>query len=722
MATSNHDLAIPGSGPVRQPRAAAVDLNGLLAICRRRLPLFLAVAAVVFAIAVAYTLMQTPRYEATARVEVDARSKAVDAVDGVVDRYQPKDVGPETAGVVDTEVEVIRSQTLAEKVVAKLGLVKDVEFGGAGATIATTAASLMDAVDAHRAAETFLIDITARSTDAAKAARIADAFAQGYLQMQLDNKLAATQGATQALDSRVGEMAGQVEAAEAAVQQFKIRNGLMSVQGATLAEGSIATLDQQQAIARASQAEAEARLNTARAQLRNGSTGEDVGAALGSPVVQSLRATRAEASQQVADLSGRLGPQHPDLVKARARLADIDTQIQAEIRRVMNNLEADARVAQQRTGSLSSSAGQSRGALASNNRAQVELNALERRAEAIRALYSAYLTRSKQTQTQAGLEQADARIAALASVPLHPTLPRKAANLALGLVLAIAAGLSAALIATAFDSRLGTASDIERHLDLRALPSIPTLASTLTRAEARGAGSPVAYVVDHPASAFAESFRNLRASVRRGREGRPHQVIAMTSALPGEGKTTTSICLARVAALAGDRVVVVDCDFRRRASSAFSGNKTDTGLFEVLSGAAPLERALMRDEATGAMFLPIAKTETPTLDLFSSPAMLQLLGELRQRFDLVILDTAPVLPLADTRLLAALADRIVVLAQWRKTPRNAVESALAILDSADGHIAGASLTRVDLRKQAREGYGDPTFYHRQYQSYYAPAA
>jgi capsular exopolysaccharide synthesis family protein len=201
--------------------------------------------------------------------------------------------------------------------------------------------------------------------------------------------------------------------------------------------------------------------------------------------------------------------------------------------------------------------------------------------------------------------------------------------------------------------------------------------------------------------------------------GRPVQVVMITSSLPGEGKTTTAIGLARTMALSGAKVVLVDCDLRLRGVKVMLKEEPKVGLLEVLNGTATLAEALVLDVASGAMILPLTRSHYTSKDAFGTDAMKNLLATLRRHFDTVVLDTAPVLPVADTRVLASSADVVVLLTRWRKTPRKATESALKLLTSVDAYVAGAAMTQVDMRAQARYGYGDPGYYYRSYKKYYA---
>jgi capsular exopolysaccharide synthesis family protein len=249
---------------------------------------------------------------------------------------------------------------------------------------------------------------------------------------------------------------------------------------------------------------------------------------------------------------------------------------------------------------------------------------------------------------------------------------------------------------------------------------LPTLASTLKRNwgwRRRKRLDPVAYVVEKPLSRFAEAFRNLRASVATCRTGTMVKVVAITSALPGEGKTTTAMCLGRSAAVAGARVLLIDCDLRQRSINRMLSIEPVNGLIEVLSGAVAVAEALVQDSETGLVVLPVAKSAFTPKDLFGAPTMGRLVSELRRDFDLIILDTAPVLAVADTRVVCPYADAVVVLTRWRRTPRKAVMAALKSLDSPNTFVAGAVLTQVNLREQARVGEGAGA-YERAYKKYY----
>jgi capsular exopolysaccharide synthesis family protein len=273
------------------------------------------------------------------------------------------------------------------------------------------------------------------------------------------------------------------------------------------------------------------------------------------------------------------------------------------------------------------------------------------------------------------------------------------------------------ILAEALDNGVRTSDDVERLFDLRSLGAIPELKSTFEPGVRSRAG-PTDFLVDKPMSAFAESFRSLRTSIAFSGSGGPVQVVVVTSSLPGEGKTTSAMCLARSAALGGLKAIIVDCDLRQRAVRRYIEQDINVGLVEVLSGSATLAQAVIKDSRTEAMILPIAGDVGVARDLFGGAAIEKLIAELRQHFDLIVLDTAPVLPIADTRMIAHQADAVIVLARWSKTPRKAIESSLRLLASTGAFIGGVVLTKVDMKAQARTGYGDSGYYYKDYKAYY----
>lgn len=732
---------MPENGAGRSLRdqfvALGFDPLQLISFLRRRVELLLGVTIAVLAAVFLFTIQLTPLYTASADVQIDTRTKAA------IDLGQVMSGLSGDSNSVDTEVRILTSRSLAERVVKKLNLQADPEFNwqlnnkpslikrltGAKApppptkeqinspeAIEAAVSTVLGNIHVQRAGLTYIITLSYTSPNPKKAALIANTYADLYLDDQLEVKYEQARRVSEWLSGRLVSLRQEVEQADAQVELYKIANNLMSAQGSTLAESEVSTLNQQIAAANADRAEKLARLQAARTQIQRGGGGADVGAALGSGTISQLRAQEAETSRQVAELSTKYGPKYEELIKAQGRLHDIQAQIASEIQRIMSNLEAEVQVANQRAASLEASQGAARGGLVSNSRAQVGLLELQRKAEASRAIYESFLNRSKETSSQEGIQQPDARVVSQAQVPGSPSFPNMKLALLFGAAIAMVCGLAAIIVAELLDTGLTTGSDIEQRFGVPHAASLPKLQ---LGKEGRGT-TPQDFLVDNPFSVFAEAFRNLRAFLLLSSEtsGVAPRTIAICSALPNEGKTTTAFCMMRTMAMAGARTVLIDGDLRRRGVSKLVEAPT-VGLAEVMNDLTLLDKALVADTRTSGMVLPVIGDVTTAEDMFGPARMDALIKALEKRFDFILIDTPPVLALAEARLVASKVDRVVFLVQWRRTPARAVENAIASLLKAGAKIAGVCLTQVDLRRQTTEGYGDSYYYYNSYKNYYA---
>lgn len=723
------------------PTEAAFDLRGLYVRFSRRLPVFLAVAAAVMVCVGLYTFTQKPAYSAVAQVLIEPRK--TDMLDS-----KSASAAPQDSASIDTQVQVITSRDLSQHLVERLHLDKDPAFawaikGGAKAggvkgliksltrassvapvsetagldaqqlKIAPVVDFVRDSLQARRVGLSYIIQISYTADNPALAARMANEIAAQYQIDQTDAKMGVNRGANAWLDSRLRGLAAQVETDEAAVQRYKIANNLMSANGATMAEQEVSTLNQQIAASRAELAEKQARYAAAQGQLSRGGGGGDVGAVLGSDVVRDLRSKKAEVSRRQAELLTRYGPLHPEVRKVERELADINDNINQEITRVLSNLKAEVQVAEQRAASLEASRGRARGSLASNNSATVELMELQRRAEASRAIYEAFLNRSKETAATEGVQQPDSRITSRAEVPVKPSSPNIPLYLALGMVLAVTAGLGAVILIENLDSGLRTSTEVEALLNVPsvgAVPLIPSKEKVINRVD---------YVLQKPLSAFAEAFRSLKTSLMFSRSDKPIRVIAVTSSLPGEGKTLTTLSLGRSMAANGAKVVILDGDLRRHALTSALNKRADKGLIQLMEGTATLDEVLFLDSASGAQFIFCNETDDTKAAVVDGARLAQVLEQLKAQFDFILIDTAPVLAVADTRVLASHADVVLFLCRWGKTPRQAAMASIEMLLNAGAYLAGVCLTQVDLDQQSRLGYGDKLYYYQAYKKYYA---
>lgn len=728
----SHELPAHPSAPFRPIEPERMHLRQLFGILLQRAKLGLGVAAAVFIVVLAAFAMQTPTYTAVGSVVIDPKQT------NLAQAQQATGLPPDTSAV-DTQVEILRSRALAEDVVRRLKLYNDPEFNPSMAPgmfglkpakppianpderlISRVTKTLQDRTWVRRAGLTYVVMVGVSSTSPQKSSLLANTYMDQYLKRQLDEKLARVTRANRELGMSLEKMRRDAEIAEANVQRYKNEHGLMSAQGSTMAEQEVSTLNQQLAIARAETAEKYARLAAAQTQLRNGSGGADVGAALGSETIREMRKREAELSVKLAQLKTDFTDQYPEVKRTQAQLNDIRGQIQIEINRILSSLRAEAQAASGRQASLMGSRGAAQGGIAQNNQAMVGLVGLQQRADAAKAIYEAYLNRAKEVAAEGSLQQADGVINSKAATPTAPSSP----NMKLGAALAVLAGLIAAgiavLVAEFWDKHLRSRLDVERELGVPFAGVLPDFRSVKPKGLRGPEAAPAEYLVSHPFSGFAEAFRNLRAFLMISAQQDDSKLIAITSAVPREGKSLTSFCLARTLALSGSRVALVDCDLRQRGVTKLIGAR-DVGLVEVVQDKVPLSEALVHDPKTNLFILPAAGKSVP-YDLFSNPETDNVLRELANQFDYVILDAPPILGVADARILAAKADRVLYLVQWNKTPLRAAQSAVDILQECGANVAGALLTKVNVKGQARYGYGDSSDYYGYFKNYYIAAA
>jgi len=705
-------------------RGALIDLRQIGAILRRRWLVLCAAMVAAIAVAAAAYLVAEPRYLATAQVALERSAERVINVDSVVPTTDPD------SAAVDTEVQALRSPELIGRVVDRLHLDRDPAFNKA-IVEGQPAAAQPDLIGRQRAISAVLSGLTVKrdglsysisvsfeGASPLQAAQVTNAIVEDYVSGQAGSKAQATQRASRFLEQRLQQLRAQVLAGEKAVADYRSAHDLFAVSNAsTVTQQELSGLSTQLAQAKAENAAAQARLAAARTQLARGRSGEELGDSLDSPVVSALRAQRAEAAKEVASLEKRYGPRHPDLVRAQNALNTADQQIAAEVKRIVANVSIQASIANQRAASLAGSVAQSQGKLASDNEASVRLNELERNAESARTLYQAFLDRYRQTVAQSGLERSDSYIVSRARVPNAPSSPNKLIYAALALVGGLGVGVLLVVLLQLLERGLETSDAIEATLALPTLASIPDARTLPGYRKAGLPAAPAELPLKRPQSAFAEAFRTLRTSIQFADTGKPVRVVAITSAVPGEGKTTVAIGLARAVAAAGGKVLLIDCDARRRASSRQFAEGVTVGLDEVLAGSATLEQAIVQDGLSTACVLP-QRLDSKGISLTESPRLAELIEAVRERYDLVLLDTPPVLPVDEARVIASLADGVVFLVRWRRTAANAAAVALRRLNDVHAEVLGAVLTLVDVREQERAGY-EHAGYLRKYQHYYA---
>tara|TARA_R110000772_G_scaffold268577_1_gene396565 strand:+ start:2008 stop:4260 length:2253 start_codon:yes stop_codon:yes gene_type:complete len=744
FSDQNHNLAMVGHSsdsvePIQQNNDDRLNLGIIRNILRRRLWLLLSITAFIVGFGIIITLLQPKIYTANAVVQLTGSNRELAAKVG-------NETEPVMAGDADvsTQIQVVGSREMARQIVQKYKLAENFMFnpytnppksglmkliGGKQEVLDIRRMSADDRKDmddklvrylrsglsAARIGTSYSINISYQHHNPEIAAMLANAYVTEYAESQVNEKKSATAEATGFLRAKVDQLRDLATADFAAVQNYRVSNGLLSTSGASLTEQDISVYNQQAATAKAEAAADRARLNTALRQLTSGSKGDDVGEALESSVVSSLRSQRGQLVVKVADLRTRYGNRHPELQRAQQELADLDEQIQEEIDRVISNLEARANVSEQRLASLTGTLGSAKGTLVRNNKAMVALDDLERRAEASQGLYESYLARYRETLASSGTERSDARILTLAEAPNFPSSPNIFLNVLFACLVGLGLGLIAAFLTEMQFRGLTTGNDVERRTGLPFLGISPENNSLKHHAE-----TALETVKQYPNSVLAESMRSIYSSVHIPMKDRG-QVLAISSAVPDEGKSILSSLLGLTSAAIGTRTIIVDCDIFRHGLSRNFGVEDGSGILEIASGKSSLSEALRTIPDSTVSILPIVSRGGEGDRLTNNGAIQAIVAQLKELFDLVILDCPPLLAIAEAREIAALADGVILAAHWRSTSDEAIRSAARLLSPKLNNYIGVVLTRVDLKKQSRYAPDDTTSYYSHYQKYVAVA-
>jgi polysaccharide biosynthesis transport protein len=684
------------------PSYDAFGLQEMYRLLLRRRNVVLGVFALITLAGAAYALLRPQVYEATALLMMRPNEPQV----ATTENQRPQ--APDN-GYVQSQVEILRSPGLARQLVDRLGLAPGANDGNAEARRAAAARSLAGAIAVQRRDGTYIIEVTARSNDPGRAATIANELIAAYFASREQARIEYATQTSDWLHSRLAEMRNEVQLREAEVEQYRAANGLLVVDGTMLAEQQLRDAEASVVAARMDYSERQARYRQVRDMINRGGSAETTAGALTSETMVQLRARQADVARRLAEYSERYGDLHPTVQTARAEQEDINRQIQAEVARLSVNLDNEAEIAGARVATLQQHLASVRGRLVGNNGDQVRLRELERNAQAARAVYENFLLRYQEVSDGAGGLGGEAQIVSRAAAPTDSVSRSPALVILLAAALGLAAGALAAFLAEQFSTTLQTADDVERKIGVPMLTSLPLLHTRSLLRLPPTERHPAGFAVAKPMSAFAEAVRMLRARIFHfGPED--VKIVALTSALAGEGKSSAALSLARVTALSGRKAIIIDCDLRRRSLNHMLCIEPIAGITQVLRGEKTWGEVTGRDEVSGAHILPAASEDFVAEDLFNSDAMRQLTRELSQCYDLIVLDCAPVLTLADVRDLASLADGVVVVARRGKTPILALQTAISELRAVNAEIIGIAFNGVDMSTPGRLSYADPLYF------------
>jgi capsular exopolysaccharide synthesis family protein len=582
--------------------------------------------------------------------------------------------------------------------------------------MATATSILMGKVNIDEVELAGVVIVQVNSWDPRTAARIANEIPEAYIVDQLESRFEATEKANAWLSEQLEELETKVAESERAVEIFREERGLAPTAGQGLLDAQISELNSQLIVARADRAEIEARLEQIKRMLEAGGQGvETLAEVLTSTMIQQLRSQELQATGRVSELSVEFGPKHPRMLQAQAELVEIRERIESEIRMVAAGLENEAEFAHAKVVSLESSLRDAQGMSSEQNKEGVQLRALEREAAANRALFETFLSRFKETTTTQGMETSDARLISEAQVPGGPSYPNRRKKLMIFVLMGLFGACGLVLALQFLNPGMRSPEQVQQVLGEYVIGIIPALPS---RAEVHD------YVLDKPQSGVVEAIHALKFSLALSNPDIEVKAVQVTSSVPSEGKTSLALCLARVEAMSGKKVILVDGDLRRSSIVKKLGLKPGhKGLSDlVVAGEVELSDFIMRDYKGQIDYMPIGTAEYANAgDIFSSHRMAYIVDQLKSEYDLVVVDSPPVMAVADARMIGRLMDKTLFVVRWDSTPGKVAKTALEQLVRYGTDVAGVVLQQVDLSRYGRFGGGDSGYYYHygRYGKYYS---
>jgi polysaccharide biosynthesis transport protein len=727
-----------GSGGIAQ----IVDLA--LGLLRRQYLVIILAAVFAITACIVYLRVTPPTY--TARVQVLLANPRAQFV-------QQQSILAEPAfdlTQIETQIQLLKSSALATSVITQLDLLSDPDFTGSGSSLSSlgrrilswgppdqsrsgTPARLSDAVitfqdrlSANRIGMSSILEISFNSSNAERAAEIANAVAKAYIAEQLNAKFEANRSATSWLQDRLRDLGDQALNAEREVSQFKSQNNIISSEGKSIDEQQVTELNNRLMATRAQVTESSARLNQYEAILRSNpanvssmgtldAVGSDV---TSNPIINGLRQQYLELTRRESEYSARFGPNHQAVVTLRNRMRDLRSSILDEVRRLAETSRSDMEVAKQRQQDIEK---QLTGAVAQSrttNAAELTIRELDSRAKGLRNLSDMFQQRYMGSKQQETFPISETRVIQAASPPHTKSKPKSKIVMALGLVGGLGLGVMLGLFRELMDRVFRTSAQIEAELGLpclalvpefvvpqsptRKIRSRPTDGQPGQRTISRDSAIHRA-VIDRPLSRFAEAIRAIKLAIDLNATKTSNQVIGITSALPNEGKTTISASLAQLIGHGGKSVIIVDCDLRNPSLSSSLAPTAAAGIIEVTNGSQSLEETIWRDPTTNLAFLPaVRRTDLlHSSELLSTDSMHKLFDRLRASYDYVIVDLPPLTPLVDVRATTQLVDHFILVVEWGQTKIDVVKHALHTAPTIHDSLIGTVLNKTDIKAMAR---------------------
>jgi succinoglycan biosynthesis transport protein ExoP len=703
-----------------------IDLRKYFNVISRAKWRILALAVLVSALTVFVVLNMKPVFSARATLLIEAQqAKAVqiEEVYGINSGQQEYYL---------TQFEILKSRSIAETVIDRLQLAKHPEFtakpgwrdsiqtllpflAGNREQVSATQQQLRDRerlvsafverLSIEPVRKTQLVNIVYEANDPQLAADVANAIGEAYIDSQLSAKMGITQKANDWLGGRLGELRLQLDASEKALQDFRLREGLIDVAGVrSLGSQELERLGEQVTLMRSKKAQIDGFVRAVRQFGANDmSRLETLPEITAHPGVQQVKAEVISAERKVSELSKFYGPKHPKLMSARSELTTIQQNLHEQIQKLINGISEEANTVSQNLAALEAEMQRSKGQYQDLSGKEAEYQRLSREVETNRQLFETFMARQKETEVTGNFNSAVARFTDLAVAAVDPIKPNKKLIVILAFVAAVGFGVVVAFVMESLNDTIKTVGEVESVLQQRSLGIVPKMVGKKPIAELNRV------FFDTEARQFSESVRSIRTSLSLLGLDRPLQVLLVTSSIPEEGKSTVASNLA-FACKQLESVLLIDADMRKPTiAKRFGLPSFQPGLANYLTGTEALEDCIVTDEQSGIDILPAGSIPLNPLELLSDKKLPELLAQLRGRYQKIIIDTPPVQPVSDALVVSTYTDAALMVVRADQTRSGLIQLSLAKLVNAHARVVGVVLNDLDL-KLAERYYGNFGYY------------
>jgi len=697
-------------------------LREYLRVLIKRKWLVASCVVIIFGVVALATMRSTRIYDAFGSIAINKTDPAIQSLKdpgagSSVDYYDPTDL--------DTEVRILKSDLLALQVIKQLNLDKNPEVGGGEETPSNSLSLTTDALqpDSEKTTallagfkgglrvtlvpNTRIIEIHYRSADKNLAASVVNTLISTYIEQNFKTRFESTMQASDWLSKQLVDLEMKVQTSQEKLVQYQKEHEILGIdEKQNITTSKLDELNKELTAAESDRMEKESvyRLvqsgdpDTAAAAAVTAGTGTST-----SGLMEKMREQQADLKIQIAQLSTQFGNSYPKVVQLNTQLKEVDAQLQIEMTKVVSRVRSGYLASLQHESMLRQAMDIQKQQANKLNENAIQYSLLKRDVESYRTLYEGLMEKLKEAGVTAGLRSNNIRSVDKARVPTAPSEPNVPRNLTFALALGFTTGIGLAFLLEGIDNTVRTPEQAQVISGLPSLGMIPlgskngieAAARRLTVATSREAVELVTQ--SRPQSQMAEAYRALRTSLLLTSLGGPPKVILVTSALPQEGKTTTSINTAIVLAQKGTRVLLIDADLRRPSIHKTLGMCPKTGLSNVLTGNATLQQAVVRSPLLPTLFILTAGTPPPNpAELLASSNMRDILAELREEYDHIIVDTPPTLSVTDAVVMSTRADAVVLVIRSGQTTKQALRRSRELLLQVNARVAGVLLNAVDL--------------------------